>query len=60
MINPPMNKVNKEDLLDELLDRLEADAREHVYRLTDNYCLTRFLCVRLTFIFSVLHSSPSL
>ena len=48
-----MNKVDKEDLLDELLDRLESDAKERVYKVTDKYCLTRFLYVRIIFIFTL-------
>jgi len=41
-----VNEVNKEDLLDELLDRLETDAKEGVHRVADKYCLISFLYVR--------------
>ena len=52
------NSLNKEDLLDELLDRLETAAKEAVYKMTDNYCLIRFLSVRTIFMLNTLHSSP--
>jgi len=52
------SNLNKEDLLDELLDRLETDAREAVYKLTDKYCLIRFLGVR-TILCSALCVPPS-
>jgi len=42
-----MNKVNKEDVLDELLDRLETDAKERVHKVAEKYCLVRFLYVRI-------------
>ena len=51
------NSLNKEDLLDELLDRLETAAKEVVYKMTDKYCLIRFLTVRTIFMFNTLHSS---
>jgi len=57
MTNLNMNKVNKEDLLEDLLDRLETDAKEHVHKMTEKYCLMRFLSVRSIFIFNALYSS---
>jgi len=53
------NKVNKEDMLDELLDRLETEAKERIHKVADKYCLTSFLYVRTIFILDILHS-PSL
>ena len=50
--NPNLDKVNKEDVLDELLDRLETDAKERVHKEADKYCLIRFLYVRTLFIFN--------
>ena len=57
MQNLNTNSLNKEDLLDELLDRLETAAKEAVYKMTDNYCLIRFLSVRTIFMLNILHSS---
>lgn len=51
------NSLNKEDLLDELLDRLEIAAKEAVYKAIDKYCLIRFLGVCTIFMFNTLHSS---
>jgi hypothetical protein len=51
------SNLNKEDLLDELLDRLETDAKEVVYKVTDKYCLIRFLDVRTIFKFDTLPAS---
>ena len=51
------NSLNKEDLLDELLDRLEIAAKEVVYKMMDKYCLIRFLGVRTIFMSNTLHSS---
>jgi hypothetical protein len=50
-----LDKVNKEDVLDELLDRLETDAKERVHKVADKYCLIRFLYVRTLFIFDALN-----
>ena len=50
------SNINKEDLLDELLDRLETDAKEVVYKMTDKYCLIRFLGVRIIFMFNALRA----
>jgi len=47
-----VNDINKEDLLDELMDRLETEAKELVYKVTDKYCLMRFLGVRIRFTFN--------
>jgi len=56
MTNLNVNKVN-EDLLDELLDQLETDAKEHVHKMTEKYCRMRFLSVRSISIFNALYSS---
>ena len=48
------NKLNKEDVLDELLDRLETDAKERVHKVASKYCLIRFLYVRIVFLFNAL------
>jgi hypothetical protein len=50
MIDLSLNKVNKEDVLDELLDQLETDAKERIHKVADKYCLIRFLYVRIVFI----------
>jgi hypothetical protein len=59
MMDPNANNVNKEDVLDELLDKLVKDAKERVHKVADQYCLMSFSCVRIEFIFNALHSSPS-
>ena len=50
------NKLSKEDVLDELLDQLETEAKERVHKVADKYCLIRFLYVRIEFIFNPLNS----
>lgn len=50
------DNLNKEDVLDELLDRLETDAKERVHKVADKYCLIRFLYVRSISIFNALNS----
>ena len=50
------NKLSKEDVLDELLDRLESEAKERVHKVADKYCLIRFLYVRIVFLFNFLNS----
>ena len=60
MSDPNTSDLNKEDLLDELLDRLETDAKEAVYKMTEKYCLVRFLGVRTIFMFNTLSRFPSL
>ena len=52
------NSLNKEDLLDELLDRLEIAAKEVVYKVIDKYCLVRFFGVRTIFMFNTLPPIP--
>ena len=52
------DKVDKEDVLDELLDRLETEAKERIHEVADKYCLTSFLYVRNVFVFDTLHSLP--
>jgi hypothetical protein len=47
MIDPNTNNpVDKEEVLDELLDQLESDAKQRVLKLADKYCLMSFSCVR--------------
>jgi hypothetical protein len=60
MIDPNTNNVNKEDVLDELLDKLVKDAKESVHKVADQYCLMSFSCVCIQFTFNPLHSLPPL
>ena len=55
IIDLSADKVNKEDVLDELLDRLETEAKERIHETADEYCLTSFLYVRIVFIFDTLY-----
>ena len=49
MMDPNTINVNKEDVLDELLDKLVKDAKESVHKVADQYCLMSFSCVRIQF-----------
>ena len=49
MIDSSTINVNKEDVLDELLDKLVKDAKECVHKVSDQYCLMSFSCVRIQF-----------
>jgi len=57
-VDPNTNNVNKEDVLDELLDKLVKDAKESVHKVADQYCLMSFSCVRIELISNALHSPP--
>ena len=58
IIDLSADRVNKEDVLDELLDRLETEAKERIHEVADQYCLTSFLYVRIVFVFDTLHPLP--
>lgn len=55
MMEPDANNVNKEDVLDELLDQLVKDAKEGVHKVADKYCLMSYSCVCIEFIFNALY-----
>ena len=57
MMDPDTDNVNKEDVLDELLDKIVKDAKERVHRFADKYCLMSFSCVRIEIIFNAPHPS---
>lgn len=52
------SNVNKGGVLDELLDRLETDAKERVYKVADTYCLMSYLYVCIVPIYNTLHPPP--
>jgi len=59
MMEPDTDNVNKEDVLDELLDQLVKDAKESVHKVADKYCLMSYSCVCIEFIFNALYPLPS-